>query len=89
MIPEPGSLSRWSASQPSRCAGLGRSSTANRSEARSSGPRSTNASPACPGLLPVLSCSATSSVTRWLAVAVVASTGVRSGSPARNVRSRR
>ena len=71
-MPEPGCSARWSASQASRCSAVLSRTTPRRSDSRSSEPRSTS-DVACP------SCSATSSVTRALAVAVVASTGMPSG----------
>ena len=86
MIPEPGSSSRWSASQASRCAASGSASTfrlqalAVQRAAQHQRVRAGR---------PVPSCSATSAVTRAFAVAVVASTGTPGGSSASIVRSRR
>ena len=71
MMPEPGSSSRWSASQPGGAPRRAARARRGCRLSRSSGPRSTS------GVRPppVPSCSATSAVTRALAVAVVASTG--------------
>ena len=77
-MPLPGSSARWSASQASRCAAVVSRTTPRRSDSRSSAPRRTSA-------VRPPSCSATSSMTRWLAVAVVASTGMPSGSSASRV----
>ena len=71
MIPEPRKSSRCWASQASRCSGVFRRTTPRRSDSRSSEPRSTRT--------PSPICSATSLVTRALAVAVVASTGMPVG----------
>ncbi len=81
MIPEFGQRAAapgWSASQASRIGAAGRLTTASRSDSRSSAPRSTSTPPSLPSppCTPAPSCSATSVVTRALAVAVVASTGM-------------
>ena len=91
MIPEPGSapLARLSASQASRMGAAGKLTTARRSDSRSSGPRSTSTPPVVGAGTPTPSCSATSAVTRALAVAVVASTGMPGGRVASSVRIRR
>jgi hypothetical protein len=74
-MPEPGSVCSASATHayPSRVLSPG--TTASRSEARASEPRSVTVS--------APSWAATSSVTRWLAVAVVANTGVSGASCSR------
>ena len=69
-MPEPDSRGTASASQARRSACHSSRTACSRRLSRASGPRSTcSAAP---------SCSATSAVTRWLAVAVVASTGTSS-----------
>ena len=80
MIPDPGSSASASATQAYRSSGVSPGTTARRSEARASEPRSVTVSSP--------SWAATSLVTRSLAVAVVASTGV-SGARDSNVRVRR
>ena len=76
-MPEPGSVRSASATQAYRSSGESPGTTASRSDARASEPRRVTVS--------APSCAATSAVTRWLAVAVVASTGV-SGARASSVR---
>jgi hypothetical protein len=83
-MPAPGSSSSREASQASRSAGDLMDTTESRSDDRSSDPRSTSGSP---DRNP--SCSVTSVTTRSFAVAVVASTGIPSGSSAIRFRSRR
>ena len=68
MMPEPGSVCSASAIQAYRSSTLRPGTTASRSDARASEPRKVTVSSP--------SWAATSAVTRWLAVAVVASTGV-------------
>ncbi len=79
MIPQPGSSSTCSASQPSRSSAESSRSTPRRRLSRSSEPRWTSTSNAPPSAL-TASWSATSSTTRLLAVAVVARTGMSGGS---------
>ena len=73
-MPDPGSVAEASATQAYRSSALSRGTTASRSDARASDPRRVTVS--------APSWAATSAVTRSLAVAVVASTGV----PGREVR---
>jgi hypothetical protein len=67
-MPEPGRAASASATQANRSTPSSPGTTDNRSDARASGPRSTSVS--------APSWAATSAVTRALAVAVVASTGL-------------
>lgn len=86
-MPLPGSAFRLLTSQASRAVASGRVRTPSRRDRRASGPRMVITS-SRPDAAPP-SCSATSAMTRSLAVAVVASTGTSVGSAVTISRSRR